>query len=94
MTMQVSSSITTTPPERASTSRRDGIEIHRDIALVGLQDRAGRSAGNHGLQLFPATHAAPTSLIMRMRLKPWAFIDAGFVDMTGKAEQPRATVLR
>ena len=47
------------------------VVVHREIALLRLQHRARRSAGDHRLQLLArSTTPPPTSSIMRMRLKP------------------------
>ncbi len=57
--MQVSSSITTTPPEPSiepalASESKSMATSH----FFGLQHRAGRSAGDHGLQLLAAADAA------------------------------------
>ena len=86
----------TTPPEPSMLlALGQRIEIHGEVALVGLEHRAGRSAGNHGFQLLAAPHAAADFVDHAHQVEAHRqLVNAGLVDVPGEAEQARAAVFR
>ncbi len=95
-TISVVSSITTMPPEpEHATDLRQRVVIHRDVALVGLEDRA-RSAGDHGFQFLAARNAARDLLDeLQHRINSNGnFVDAGLIHVSRDVQQARTAILR
>ncbi len=70
-----------------------GIEIHRDIGFVRLQQRARAAAGNHRFQLSSAGNSSGDFFDHALQVVAHGqFVNPGPVDVAGDAEQPRAAI--